>query len=284
LRKAFVAAFLVIAAGAASALSQTPACEALAGPGRTVARRILETEHAYDCCDDTISRCLAARPTCSLAVRLANDVCRRVEAGQDEIRIRRALSRRARSMLGGGPKATVDLAGASVAGDEGAPVTVVVYACARCPYCSKLVPELHAQLQGRLKGLARLGFRTFPIRGHEGSTEAGLAFAAAARMGRFWDFALLAYRRFDEFSPGKQRAWATEAGLDPAAFASLLEQPATRDELVASKKEGIVNGVEETPTLFLNGRRWAGDLGLPEVVDAIEEEAERVRGIRWAKE
>ena len=103
-------------------------------------------------------------------------------------------------------------------------------------------------------------------------------------MGRFWDFALLAYRRFDEFAPGKQREWATEAGLDPAAFASLLEQPATRDELVASKKEGIVNGVEETPTLFLNGRRWAGDLGLPEVVDAIEEEAERVRGYRWARE
>jgi len=284
LRKALVAAFLVFAAGAAPALSQAPACEALSGPGRTLARRILDTEHPYDCCDDTISRCLAARPTCSLAVRLANDVCRRVAAGQDETRIRRALSRRARSMIGGGPKATVDLAGASVVGDEGAPVTVVVYACARCPYCSKLVPALHAQLQGRLKGLARLGFRTFPIRGHEGSTEAGLAFAAAARMGRFWDFALLAYRRFDEFAPGKQREWATEAGLDPAAFASLLEQPATRDELVASKKEGIVNGVEETPTLFLNGRRWAGDLGLPEVVDAIEEEAERVRGYRWARE
>lgn len=284
MRKAIVTAILAFAAAAAPAVSQTPACEALSGPGRTLAGKILDTEHPYDCCDDTISRCLAARPTCALAVRLANDVCRRVAAGQDEARIRRALSRRARSMLGGSPEATVDLGGASVAGDEGAPVTVVVYACARCPYCSKLVPALHAQLQGRLKGLARLGFRTFPIRGHEGSTEAGLAFVAAARMGRFWDFALVAYRRFDELSPGRQREWATEAGLDPAAFAARLQEPATREELVASKKEGIVNGVEETPTLFLNGRRWAGDLGLPEVVDAIEEEAERVRGDRWARE
>jgi protein-disulfide isomerase len=274
----------VLASVAAPAMSQTPACEALSGPGRTLALKILDTEHPYDCCDDTIRRCLSARPTCALAVRLANDVCRRVAAGQDEARIRRALSRRARSMIGGGPKATVDLAGASIVGDEGAPVTVVVYACARCPYCSKLVPALHAELKGRLKGLARLGFRTFPIRGHEGSTEAGLAFVAAARMGRFWDFALLAYRRFDDFSPGKEREWATEAGLDPAAFVELLGQPATREELVASKKEGIVNGVEETPTLFLNGRRWAGDLSLPEVVDAIEEEAERVRGNRWARE
>lgn len=268
---------------AAPTLAQTPACEALSGPGKTLALRLLETEHPYDCCDDTISRCLAARPTCALAVRLADDICRRVAAGQDEARIRRALSRRARSMVGGGPTATVDLAAASVTGDEGAPVTVVIYACARCPYCSKLVPALHSELQGRLKGLARLAFRTFPIRGHEGSTEAGLAFTAAARMGRFWEFALFSYRLFAEFSPEKQLEWAKKAGLDPGLFVTRLEEPATRDELVASKKEGIVNGVEETPTLFINGRRWVGDLTLPEVVDAIEEEADRVRGYRWAK-
>ena len=268
---------------AAPALAQTPACDALSGPGKTLASRIIATEHPYDCCDDTLSRCLAARPACALAVRLADDVCRRVAAGQDEARIRRALSRRARSMVGGGPTATVDLAAAPVTGDEDAPVTVVIYACARCPYCSKLIPALHSELQGRLKGLARLAFRTFPIRGHEGSTEAGLAFAAAARMGQFWEFALLSYRRFGEFSPEKQREWAKEAGLDPALFVIRIEEPATRDELVASKKEGIVNGVEETPTLFINSRRWVGDLTLPEVVDAIEEEADRVRGYKWAK-
>jgi protein-disulfide isomerase len=100
-------------------------------------------------------------------------------------------------------------------------------------------------------------------------------------MGRFWDFALLSYR-FAEFSQ-KQREWAREAGLDPGLFVIRMDEPATRDELVASKKEGIVNGVEETPTLFINGRRWVGDLTLPEVVDAIEEEAERVRGDKWTK-
>jgi protein-disulfide isomerase len=271
---------LVVLTLAGPAHAQTPACEALAGPKKELAQKLLASEHPYDCCDDTIARCLAARPPCRLAVRLADDVCRRVVAGQDEARVRRALSRRARSMVGGGAPALIDLASASLVGAEGAPVTVVVYACARCPYCSRLVPALHAEMNGRLKGIARLGFRTFPIRGHEGSTEAGLAFAAAARMGRLWDYALAAYARFDE-TPAGRSGWAREAGLDPAAFTALLEEPATREALVASKKEGIVNGVEETPTLFLNGRRWASDLTLPEVVDAVEEEAERVRGERW---
>jgi protein-disulfide isomerase len=280
-----VLATILVAAGlSAPLLAQTAPCDALAGPKRVLAAKLLASEHLYDCCDDTILRCLEARPTCRLAVRLADDVCRRVAAGQDEARVHRALSRRARSMLGGGTRAVVDLSSApALAGADDAPVTVVVYACGRCPYCSVLVPALHAELDGRLKGVARLAFRTFPIRGHEGSTEAGLAFTAAARMGRFWDYALVAYGRFSGYSPGTPAAWAKEAGLDPAAFDALREDPATRELLVGSKKEGIVNGVEETPTLFLNGRRWTGDLTLAEVVDAIEEEAERVRGIRWVE-
>jgi protein-disulfide isomerase len=274
---------LAIASSAAAAPARTPVCDALAGAKRALAQKLLASEHPYECCDDTIARCLAARPTCALAVRLANDICGRVAAGQDESRIRRALSRRARSMVGGGRPAVVDLRSAALAGTPEAPVTVVIYACGRCPYCSKLIPALHAELGGTLKGVARLAFRTFPIRGHAGSTEAGLGFTAAARMGAFWEFALLSYDRFDGFAPEKQTGWAREAGLDPAAFDRLMNDPATREQLVDSKKEGLVNGVEETPALFINGRRWSGDLTLAAVVDAIEEEGERIRGEQWTR-
>jgi hypothetical protein len=57
-----------------------------------------------------------------------------------------------------------------------------------------------------------------------------------------------------------------------------MQAPETRERLVASKKEGLVNGVEETPTLFLNGRKWVGELGVRDVIGAIREEAARVRG------
>jgi protein-disulfide isomerase len=61
-----------------------------------------------------------------------------------------------------------------------------------------------------------------------------------------------------------------------------MADPATRETLVASKKEGLANGVEETPTLFINGRRWVGDLEAVEILDAVAEEAARVRGELWA--
>jgi protein-disulfide isomerase len=269
----------VMALAAAVAPAQSPVCEGLSASQRELAQRLLAAEFLYECCDDTIARCLAVTPSVPLALRLAENVCRRVAAGQDEQRIHRSLSRRARSMVGGGAAGVIAADDATTAGASFAPVTVTVYACARCPYCSRLVPELHREVTGgALRGSARLAFRTFPIRGHEGSTDAGLAFVAAAAMGHFWEFALHAYSRFDEFAPAAQPQWAAAIGLDPGAFAARQADPTTREALVESKKEGLANGVEETPTVFINGRRWVGDLDAAELVDAIEEEAARVRG------
>jgi len=273
---------LAVLLAASAATAQTPACAALNDSQRRTAEKILTSEYLYECCDETISRCLEAQPTCRLAVRIADDICRRVAAGQDETRIRRALSRRARAMMGGGTPAEIDLSTAPILGPANAPVTVVVYACGRCPYCSRLIPALYEAVEdGMLHDQARLAFRIFPIRGHEGSTEASLGFAAAAAMDRFWPYMLHAYRHFDDYSADQQPSWAAAVGLDSDDFAARLDDPATRESVVASKKEGLVNKVEETPAVFINGRQWVGDLIIEALVDAIQEEAERVRGDIW---
>ncbi len=278
----WVLAVSLVVTVAWSVVAQTPACDDLTGPRRQLAEQLLTTEYLYDCCDDTVAACLEREPTCALAVRLADNICRRVADGQNEGDIRRALSRRARSMVGRGAPAEIDLSSAPTTGPEDAPVTVVIYACARCPYCSKLIPELHREVaRPQLENDVRLAFRVFPIRGHPGSTPAGLGFAAAAEMGAFWPFMLHAYERFDEFSAELQPAWAKAVGVDVAVFEDRMADPATRETLVASKKEGLVNGVEATPTLFINGRMWVGDLTTEELLDAIEEEAARAKGEKW---
>jgi len=275
-------AILVVLWTAIPAVAQSDTCAALDDTQRRAAEKILTSEYLYDCCDETVSRCLEAQPTCRLAVRIADDICRRVAAGQGEVGIRRALSRRARSMMGGANPSEIDLSTAPIFGPADAPVTVVIYACGRCPYCSELIPALYEIADnGALNGDVRLAFRVFPIRGHEGSTDAGLGFAAAAEMDGFWLYMLHAYRHFDDYSAERQVEWAAAVGLDHDAFSSRLHDPATREALVASKKEGLANGVEETPTLFLNGRQWVGDLAIEPLVDAIQEEAARVRGDVW---
>ena len=176
--------------------------------------------------------------------------------------------------------AQIDLASSPMAGDPDAPVVLVVYACARCPFCTKIVPPVYREvLEGRLKGKARLYFKVFPIRGHPYPKEAGLGFVAAARMEGFWPFMLYSYENFDSFCVKKQPDWAAESGLEPQVFDQLVSAPDTRAMLVESKKEGLRNKVDATPTFFINGRKYAGTLELEELVDVLEEEHERLEGL-----
>jgi protein-disulfide isomerase len=272
-----VGLLLVVLAGTAK--GQTPTCDKLAEEQKALATQLLGKEHPYDCCDDTIANCLKQKEVCLLAVRLAENICRRVSDGQDATRISRALSRRARSMLGRGKRAAIDLKDVPAIGASNAPVQLVEYACGRCPYCARITPKIYeAVTKGRLKGKARLHFKVFPIRGHEFSKEAGLGFMAAAALGGFWSFALYSYERFDLFCPAKQVEWAAHAGLDRHQFDGLLKDPALEQKLVTSKKEGIVNKVDATPTFFINGRKYFGDMDIEEMVDVVSEEYDRLLG------
>ncbi len=277
LRSAALGVLLTLVA--APAVAQTPTCDALEGSKRALAAEILKSEHPYDCCDDTIAACLSREKVCRLAFRLAENVCRRVRFGQDKQKVSRALSRRAQSMLPG-KKAQIDLKTAPPAGAAEAPVEVVVYACARCPFCSKIIPELYATFTGgALKGKARLHLRVFPIRNHEGSKEGGLALIAASRMGKVWPFLLKVYERFDSFCPDALSTWAAEVGLDKAEYERLYADKGTVSQLVESKKEGLRNKVSATPTFFFGGRRFMGEATADEIVDLAEELYERKKGL-----
>jgi protein-disulfide isomerase len=256
------------------AAAQTKTCDALKGEPRVVASNVLNTQHPYDCCEGTISECLVKKPVCKLAVRLADDVCRRAGAGKSQTEIERELVRRAASALG--PKLKLDVSQSSIAGDPKAPVEIVAYLCARCPFCAKLEPQLYLSVtQGKLKGKAKLVVRPFPIRSHKHSTLAAKALLAAERQGKFWDFLNYMYAHFDQFDPEKLEEFAAKAGLDAERFRAALADPALENTLVASKKEGIRNHVEATPTLLVNRRKYEAEAAIVAIEDFVEEQAEQ---------
>jgi protein-disulfide isomerase len=273
---------LLLALLAASAYGGTPACDEVPEERRAFAAELLASHRPYDCCDDTIDNCLEQEPTCSLAFRLSENICRRVAGGQSRDRIVDALSRRAHSVLAGGRKAKISLMGLSVAGDARAPITLVEYACPRCPYCATMTPTIHeAVVNGRLQGKVKLFLKTFPLRDHKGSKESGLAFAAAQKLGYFWEFVLYFYQRYELFSVLGLAQWAEAVGMDQGAFRRAMSDPASRRWLVEMKKEGIVNHVEATPTFFVNGRKYLAELFPEELVDVLEEEFDRIKGIQY---
>jgi len=272
---------LALALALALQLTSTTAgaapCDRLSGEKQSLVEKLFRTTYPYDCCDESLDRCLKQKSVCKLAKRLRDDICRRVLRGDDEKKIKAALDRRSRSMIFTTRRAAIDLSGATPAGDPKGQVAVVAYACARCPFCSKVLPELHrlATASG-LRGKVVLYFKPFPISGHAGSVEGGLAFVAAGKLGRFWPYLLKLYGDYDSYSVSKLAEWATAVGMDRGAFEREMSSAENRRRLVESKKEGLRNGVDATPTLFINGRRYQGDLDRESLLDVLDEEADRV--------
>jgi glutaredoxin len=276
------ALFLIILTTASTVSAGTkspPACDRLTGEKKALATKILSTSHPYRCCDETIQKCIEKESPCPLALRLANRVCTLVGKGESEEKIKKRLSKRAESMMQGQQSPGFNLNGLQPAGDADAPVQVVVYACARCPFCSKIIPNLYKEVtDGRLKGKVRLFFRAFPLKSHQYSKEGGLAMIAAADLGKFWTFTMYMYNHFDSFSVEKLAEWAAIAGMEKEKFTQRMKAPETRNALVASKKEGLVNGVKATPQLFIDGKKYRGFLDIDELVDIMLEVAETKTG------
>jgi len=270
-------AWLVVLGASRLAQAQTPDCDALPADKKAQVREIFSALHPYDGCDETFARCLAAKPPKPVVLRLASDICRRVKAGDDRKQVQSSLAKRAQTMLGTGPRATFALDEATRAGKATAPVTLVVYACSRCPYCKVMVTALYAAVtDGPLAGKVRMYLRPFPLKSHPASTEGGLAMMSAARLGRFWPFTLLLYRNFDGFCPKILPEWAAHAGMDRAAFERAYADPKLRDALVASKQEGLRNKANATPSLFVDGRPYLYDLTTEAVLDVLQEAYESV--------
>jgi protein-disulfide isomerase len=270
---------VALAPGAAAAAQPTGPCAALDAAARARAAQIMAAVNPHECCDETLAACAAKAAPSRLVKRLAADVCRRVAKGEGVAGIQRELSLRAESMLGTGKPATIDTTAAAWAGDPAAKVAVVGYVCTRCPYCAMSAPKLADLVTaGALKGKAKLALRPFPLRSHEGSKEGALALTAAQALGKFWPYALHLFGHFDAFSLTQLVPWAEQVGLDRGAFAAKMADPALLAAVVASVKEGKRNGVDGTPTYFINGKRYTADLAHASLLDALEEELERVDG------
>ncbi len=262
----------------ASAFAQTAACDALNDTAKATAKSVLDKAYPYDCCDQTISACLKSGVKCKLPERLANEVCRLAGIGKSAQEIRHQLDQRAMTMSSLKPPANIELKPEHVWGNPEAKVVLSVYLCARCPYCSRHVPALIKALEkSELRDKVAVNLRLYPIKSHENSTPAALAVEAAAKLGKAWPYLLKSYEHFDEFAPEKMPVWASEVGMDEAHFNALMQDSAVRQGVVSSKKEGLSNSVESTPTFFLNGRLIQGAFDADSIVSMVEEALDNIK-------
>lgn len=137
-------------------------------------------------------------------------------------------------------------------GDPNAPVTVVVFTDFQCSSCAATHPIIDDVLKSYGNNV-RLVVRDFPLNQHANARKAAEAANAAHAQGKFFEYAALLFKRQNALDVGSLKKYATEVGLNRAAFDAALDSGKYAAEVSHDLKDGQLYGVDSTPTIFVNG-------------------------------
>jgi protein-disulfide isomerase len=118
-------------------------------------------------------------------------------------------------------------------------------------------------------------FKQYPLDIHSQAALAAAAALAAHRQGKFWPLHDAMFADRTHLSRPAILAMAGKAGLDVKRFQQDWDSPAIKQALARDQADGDKIGVEATPTIYIDGQRYNGDLDLAAVRPIIEKEIKR---------
>jgi protein-disulfide isomerase len=215
-------------------------------------------------CPMQLAQCRVEDPACSQSTTLANEAVAAAKAGKD---IRKALAAsplmkaatdRTRLLL---DTVAIAIDGSPMKGAEQARITIVEFSDFQCPYCIRAIAHLDAALKAFPKDV-RLVYKHFPLDSHGQARLAAQASMAAHQQGKFWAMHDRLYAQSRQISRMNVLNWAKEFGLDMPKFVAALDSAAVKGQVERDIQEGDRIGVQGTPTIFVNGKKYQGALDL----------------------
>jgi protein-disulfide isomerase len=150
-------------------------------------------------------------------------------------------------------------------GAADAKVTIVEFLDPECESCRAFNPTVKKMLKD-YEGKVRLVVRYMPL--HPNSLSAATFTEAAGEQGKYWQAQEMLFQKQPEWGTkhGPQsgppadinalfKKYAAELGLDPGKMDSAFAENRFAAKLDRDKKDGQALGVQQTPTLFVNGRK-----------------------------
>ena len=153
---------------------------------------------------------------------------------------------------------SIDTSKAPREGADDARIKLVEFFDYECPHCAAFKPGMEQVLADKGSQVAAY-FLMFPIESkHPDSRSAAQAVLAANQLGKFKEM----HDKLFEASPRHSRdnvtAYAKELGLDMAKFTKAYDDASS--QVSNDLKQGELVGVDSTPTLFFNGRKYEGPM------------------------
>ena len=151
----------------------------------------------------------------------------------------------------------LDVSRAPHSGPEDAPIRLAEFYDYACPHCKIFAPQME-QVMADEAGKVSEYFLMFPlnIKGHENSPSAAAAALAAADLGKFKEMHYALFANAPLHDHDHVTEYAKQIGLDAAKFEAAYTKEA--DHVQADMKQGEALGVNSTPTVFMNDRKYEG--------------------------
>ena len=156
-----------------------------------------------------------------------------------------------------------------IQGPNDAPIKLVEYGDYECPYCGEAYPIVKG-IQESLGRRLCFAFRNFPLaNAHPNAEHAAEAAEAAHEQGRFWEMHDLLYEHQDALADEDLAQYALDLGLDARRLISEVQAQAHASRIREDFRSGAHNGVNGTPSFFINGARYDGSVDVEELLAAL---------------
>ena len=167
-------------------------------------------------------------------------------------------------------------------GKVDAPVKILEYADFECPGCAGFATVTEPDVRARIiePGLASITYYDFPLTQHRNTLAASNAAACADEQGKFWPMHDVMFANRPKLSRQSILAWAKDIGLDMKRFTADLDSDAIKKAVLRDQADGDKAGVEGTPTVFLNGQKYNGDLAPEAIKTVIDGELKRLAALK----
>lgn len=250
----------------------------LTAPQKALALKVLRGNGCPCGCGMKMAECRIEDPNCSYTHALAAIVVNSVKSGANEAAVLKAVDasplmhRKAPELLEA--PIVIPTEGAPFTGPKDARVTILEFSDFQCPYCAKAVVQLRAVLKA-YPTQVKLIFKQYPLDMHSQAALAAAASLAAYRQGKFWQFHDAMYADRTHLSRATIQAMAGATGLDVKRFDQDWDSAAIKQAVARDQMDGDNAGVEGTPTIFIDGRKYNGGLDLDAIRPIIEAELKR---------
>ncbi len=138
-------------------------------------------------------------------------------------------------------------------GPADARVVLVEFFDFGCPACKEFAPELDKAVKAFPNDVV-IYYKQFPLAAHQHSRGAAQAALATNKQGKYHEMHELLFANTEAHKKEDLVASAKGLGLDMAKFEA--DYAAASAQIEADKKEGDEAGVNSTPTLYINGRKY----------------------------